>query len=68
MALPLDQVAGTQAVDQLAAVQIVVNQVAGAEVVGQVAGIRVVMNLVAGTQLHEDLVPGAMKMAVVILV
>ena len=48
----LDQVAGTQAVDQLAAVQIVVNQVAGAEVVGQVAGIRVVMNLVAGTQLH----------------
>ena len=41
---------------------------AGAEVVGQVAGIRVVMNLVAGTQLHVDLVAGAVKMAVVILV
>ena len=48
------KVAGAQAVDQVAGVQVVVNQVGGTQVVDQVAAVPVVVNQVAGAQVLDQ--------------
>ena len=50
----VNQVAGTQLVDQVAGVQVVVDQVAGVQVVNQVAGVRVVLDQATGEQVMDQ--------------
>ena len=50
----VNQVAGTQVVDEVAGVQVVVDEVAGVQVVDQVTGVRVVLDQATGEQVLDQ--------------